>query len=138
MAAGPITLVGIAGLVEGDTHAIALGETVTIGRSRDCDIALRADADAKTGAGKTSDVAAARFRTVSRMHATIAYEAPDRLTITDHSSTGTFLDGVRISGSAAIDPQLFRPHELRLGASEAFRVQLDRGSEAPSHTLTKP
>ena len=66
------------------------------------------------------------FRTVSRKHVTLEFKSPEEIVIRDTSANGTFIDGRRIAKTCMLKNLPEQNHELKLGTSEAFRVEWAR------------
>ena len=116
-----VVLVGLKGFVEGEEHPLEYGQTVTIGRSRRCDICLCRSK--KWAAMKPADRALhPDFMTVSRSHARISYQDDNWIEIQDTSANGTFVDGKRISKIVIGDIKQ-RSHEMRIGNAEVLRLE---------------
>ncbi|MCK6439743.1 MAG: FHA domain-containing protein [Planctomycetes bacterium] len=130
---GNVKLIGIAGLIKGEQFSITLGQSVVVGRSRDCDICMRDVPAAKAVVEKGGNLED-HFNTVSRKHVQITYLAPNKVEVKDLSSNGTFLDGKRIEGSTIIEDLVLHPHELKLGTIETVCIdwwKLVKRSEIP-------
>ncbi|MEK7415320.1 MAG: FHA domain-containing protein [Planctomycetota bacterium] len=114
-------LLGIAGLVQGESYLLASGVAVVIGRSRSCDISLRRT----TGYIKTpADVRDSDhdFNTVSRRHARVEIH-DKKVRIEDLSTNGTYVNGTQLSGSTEVDLGNGICN-LRLGTRESFDLVL--------------
>jgi len=119
-AEGPV-LVGIRGVVEGELFPLESGKSVVIGRSRECDISLR-DCKRWIEAEKASALPEEGPKTVSRKHLKVNFLDADSIELEDLSSNGTFVDGKRIDRMVITDVKE-TPHEIVLGAGEAFRLE---------------
>jgi len=119
-AQGPV-LVGVKGMVEGETYPLEYGKSVVIGRSRECDISLQKcprwrEAES---AGQAVD---GLSKTVSRKHVKISYVNASSIEIEDLSSNGTFVDGHRIDRFVVADAKQ-KAHQIQLGAGEILRLE---------------
>jgi len=117
---------GTDGFVKDEEFTVRPGKSVIIGRSRSCDISLRKTRRYKSlrkrNQGETIDL---RFRTVSRKHLKVNFNAPDDVEIEDMSSNGTFLDGEKIK-RAVINDLDRREHSILIGVEERFVLSLAR------------
>ena len=111
-----LRITGTAGLVSGCVFTLDPGGEAELGRSRACSLSLHS-LDRSAGLGARS------FRTVSRRHVRIRFLPGGELEITDRSRHGTFLDGDRIE-TAVLTDLAEKPHTLRLGAVDTFRLDL--------------
>lgn len=119
---GKLLLRGIYGSVKGKEYYIELGKSVTLGRSRSCDITLgRGDSNTQTIVhGGVSEEA--HFRSVSRRHMRISFFDENEVKIEDLSSNGSYLDGDRVHDVSITD---FREevHVILLGTKEKFILE---------------
>ena len=100
---------GHGGLLAGAEHTLAPGETLVVGRSRTCDLSLRAT-DAFRGREDAATLLLTKeFNRLSRVHCEIAYREDGRVEIRDLSRNGTLVDGARVG----------RKHVVRLGGARA-------------------
>ena len=118
---GALLITGTAGLVEGVSFRVDPGASAVLVLSRACGLSLHvlgetAEALAATPEGKA-------FRSISRRHVTIRLEEGGRVQVVDRSRHGTYLDGERID-TVILTDLAERPHELRLGSAETFRMEL--------------
>jgi len=115
---------GTDGFVKDEEYSIAPGRSIIIGRSRTCDISLRRTQRYKElKNSKKSSTVDLRFRTVSRKHLKVNYNAPDDIELEDLSSNGTFLDGEKIKRVVISDLDR-RKHSLLIGVEERFVLSL--------------
>ena len=121
MGAGSAVLVGVKGLVEGEVYKLDRGTSVVIGRSRSCDISLR-ECKRWQEAEAAGEPVEEGPKTVSRRHLKISYLDDDNLELEDLSSNGSFVDGRRVDRLVITDVKE-TPHEIQLGAGEAFRLE---------------
>lgn len=117
---GPI-LIGMSGVVQGESYALNYGKSLVIGRSRTCDISIRnckrwMDSEA---AGQLPPESS---KTVSRKHFKISYYNASSIEVEDLSSNGTFVDGKRIDRVVITDLKT-RSHEIKMGAGETFQLE---------------
>ncbi|MHC4840170.1 MAG: FHA domain-containing protein [Planctomycetota bacterium] len=127
-----IQLTGISGFSNGHRWAISQGQTITIGRSRDCEIRVGEEElpepdpkkPLKGHGGKTE-----HLHTVSRHHVTIEFKDAKRIYIEDKSMHGTFLNATAIEGRDQIIGLRKGPMELRLGTNETFKMELIRAHD---------
>lgn len=114
-------LIGIRGVVCGERFPLFPGQTVLVGRSHACDIALSKcrrwlELTPRQQAHDTE------FNTVSRRHASIVFRMPDLMEIVDLSSNGTFIDNRQVTREVLrIVPGQTR--EIRLGTRETLRLE---------------
>lgn len=118
---GHLLLTGVAGYLADEVRRLAVGEEITIGRSRDCGLSLRR-APKWLATGGDEARAAPGYRGVSRTHARVAVTAPGQVEITGLGANGTFVDGVRID-TVRLTDLAARAHELRLGPAEKIRLE---------------
>lgn len=118
---GNVKLIGIAGLVKGEEFSIQVGESHTVGRSRDCNICLREVPKARE-LKEGDELLERHFNTVSRVHMRVTHHAPDNVEIEDLSSNGLFLDGKRVEGTVVLTDLPEHRHELKLGTHETFCI----------------
>jgi pSer/pThr/pTyr-binding forkhead associated (FHA) protein len=114
-------LVGIKGMVQGEEYPLEHGESLVIGRSRECDVSLR-DCKRWQEAEDEGRSLEEGSKTVSRKHLKISFHDPDSIELEDLSSNGTFVDGKRIDRMVISDLRQ-TPHEVTLGAGEKFRLE---------------
>ena len=119
-AEGPV-LVGIRGVVEDELFPLEHGKSVVIGRSRECDISLR-NCKRWIEAEEANALPEEGPKTVSRKHLKVSFLENDGIELEDLSSNGTFVDGQRIDRTVITDLKE-TPHEIVLGAGEAFRLE---------------
>lgn len=111
-----LLLTGTAGLVRGSVFTLPPGDQADLGRSRACGMSLHSLERAVSPEAKA-------FRTISRCHVRLRHLPIGEVEISDKSRHGTFLDGDRIE-TAVLSDLAERSHELRLGAVDAFRLEL--------------
>ncbi len=116
--AGKLLLRGIYGTVKGKEYFINLGESVTLGRSRSCDISLGQTEESETD----GDHESRHFQTVSRKHLRICYYKEDEVELNDLSSNGSYLDGEPIEHAILKDFKT-EIHLLVLGTREKFTLE---------------
>lgn len=122
---GPyLRLRGIKGFLEGEERLLQRGDEVTLGRSRQADFSVRKATKYLERIDRNEIAQSEAYRTVSRVHARIAFYRPDHIVIEDLSANGTFLDGQRIDGKAALDDMGDQAHTVTLGAVERLRIDL--------------
>ena len=83
---GPV-LTGIAGVVEEEVFHLEYGKSVTIGRSRACDISLR-NCKRWLELEETGEIPEESSKTVSRKHLKITFHNADSIELEDLSSNG--------------------------------------------------
>lgn len=121
---GPVLrLRGVRGFLQGEECVLQRGEEIVIGRSRGADLSLRRSSKFLDRGDQHEVAQSEAYRTVSRMHARIAFYRPDHIVIEDLSANGTFVDGQRVKGKRSITDLTVCGHVLALGAVE--RLQLD-------------
>lgn len=86
-----LVLRGVHGYLSGQTFRVRHGETLTVGRSRSCQVSLQRS-DRFAGA----DAAGQSFRKTSRRHFRVAFPHPDLVEIEDLSRNGTLVDGAKV------------------------------------------
>lgn len=117
---GPV-LTGIAGVVEEEVFHLEYGKSVTIGRSRACDISLR-NCKRWLELEETGEVPEESAKTVSRKHLKITFHNADSIELEDLSSNGTYVDGIRIDRLVITDIRE-APHEVQMGGGDKFRLE---------------
>ena len=125
-----LALIGVRGHAAGEIFVLEPGRSYCIGRSRSCDISFRrlpAWID-KTEEEQNVDM---HFRTISGKHLTLAVSADAReVTVTDHSSNGTFLDSRRMECPITLTDLDDREHYLRFGSQEEMVLKCRSDDEA--------
>lgn len=116
-----LMLKGITGLVKDESFPIEAGQNVTVGRSRSCDISLKACKAYAMMDPEARDKDEGLL-TVSRKHVKIRFARPESIELEDISSNGTYLDGKKVDKIVIADLQS-KPYELRLGRRETFRME---------------
>ena len=93
-----LQLTGVEGMLRNDTLVIRLGESVVVGRSRQCDFSTRHSKRFLTAPEEEQRriLDERSFNKVSRRHARIRFLAKGQVEIRDMSRNGTFVDGNRI------------------------------------------
>jgi len=117
---GPV-LTGIAGVVEEEVFRLEYGKSVTIGRSRACDISLR-NCKRWLELEETGEIPEESSKTVSRKHLKITFHNADSIELEDLSSNGTYVDGSRIDRLVITDIRE-APHEVQMGGGDKFRLE---------------
>ena len=117
---GPV-LVGISGVVQGESFALDYGKSLVIGRSRSCDISIR-NCKRWQDTESAGEPPPESSKTVSRKHFKLSYYNASSIEIEDLSSNGTFVDGKRIDRVVIADLKT-RPHEIKMGAGETFQLE---------------
>ena len=119
---GKLLLRGIYGSVKGKEFFIELGQSVTLGRSRSCDITLGRDSENTRTIIHEGVSEEAHFRSVSRRHMRISFFDEHEVKIEDLSSNGSYLDGDRVEDVTLTD---FREevHVILLGTKEKFILE---------------
>ncbi|MBI3269549.1 MAG: FHA domain-containing protein [Planctomycetes bacterium] len=113
---------GVEGMVDGEVFPLRVGQSVSIGRSRGCEICLKR---CKKYADMPEDVRRQdeEFLSVSRKHVRITFAATDNLEVEDLSTNGTYIDGERLTGKSLISDIRDKSHDLRLGMRERFKLE---------------
>lgn len=116
-----LILRGIEGLVEGEVFPLSYGQTVILGRSRNCDISLKKSRKYQTLTEdqKKNDT---DFLSVSRRHTKIAFFNSQSIEIEDMSANGTYVNGEKVSKKVIGDIK-DKAYEVRLGTREKFRLE---------------
>lgn len=117
-----IVLKGVAGIVKDESFPIEAGQDVVVGRSRSCEISLKACRAYSMMEPEARDKDEGLL-TVSRKHLRIRFVKPDGVELEDLSSNGTFVDGKKVE-KVTITDLAKKPCELRLGRRETFRMEL--------------
>lgn len=119
---GKILLRGIYGSVKGKEYYIELGQSVTLGRSRSCDINLGKD-DHNTQTIVNDGISQeAHFRSVSRRHLRISFYEENELKLEDLSSNGSYVDGERFD-EVTLNDFKEEVHVVLLGTREKFILE---------------
>jgi pSer/pThr/pTyr-binding forkhead associated (FHA) protein len=130
-----LLLIGTSGLVRDARFVVEYGRTVTIGRSRRCDVNLN-DLLGRRAVSAASRDTDRPFRTVSRRHVRIRCFNSGYVELENLGRHGTQVDGVAIDRKVLTDLRE-RTHTLRLGLQETFEMQWvelderDRASAMP-------
>lgn len=74
---------GLEGVFAGSTRLIRLGETIFVGRGRECDL-------------RPNSGTADSCKRMSRKHLRVSYCNPEHIELEDVSANGTFMNGKRI------------------------------------------
>jgi hypothetical protein len=118
-----LTLTGEGGLLGGEALRICLGESVVVGRSRQCDLSTRRSRtflDASEAEQRTI-LENRTFLKVSRKHVRITFLGLGQAEVWDLSRNGTFVDGKRVDRIfLAVDTG--RDFEIRLADAECLRL----------------
>jgi hypothetical protein len=116
------TLVGTGGHFEGEIYPLQYGKPLTVGRSRTADFSLR-----RTNKYREQSEQARELdqdaKTVSAKHFQITMFNLGSIEIKNLSPNGTQLDGAPVD-TAVIKDVTRKPHELRFGSGEAFRLEM--------------
>ncbi len=121
MAGEGLVLVGIAGIMEGELFPLEYGKSVTIGRSRSCDISLR-NCKRWDELEQAGGIPEETSKTVSRRHVKVTFHNAASIEIEDLSSNGTYLDGKRIDRIVVTDVRE-TSHEVKLGGGDVLRLE---------------
>src|SRR6185503_5367248 len=116
-----IILKGVTGIVKDESFPIESGQDIVVGRSRGCEISIKACKAYSLMEPEARDKDEGLL-TVSRKHVRIRFVKPDGVELEDLSSKGTFLDGKRVEKLTITDLQA-KPYELRLGRRETFKME---------------
>jgi pSer/pThr/pTyr-binding forkhead associated (FHA) protein len=114
-----VEIAGSRGVFAGVRVELRLGQRITVGRSRFVELsAVKTPMAVRIGREKLEKNSG--FRRMSRRHFEIAYEADNRILISDQSRNGVLLDGRKVEGSAVIDPGTVAEAgaHIRFGAGE--------------------
>lgn len=116
-----LILRGVEGIVEGEVFPLSYGQTVIVGRSRNCDISLKKSRKYQglTEEQKKNDT---DFLSVSRRHTKISFYNSQSIEIEDMSANGTFVNGEKVSKKVIGDIKN-KSYELRLGTREKFVLE---------------
>ena len=117
-----LTLCGTGGLFEGETRAVALGETVRVGRSRHCDFSLKKTRAYLLAEDREPIREAREFRRISRRHVRIAFVSEGTVEIENLGRNGLRVDGKRIDRLVVADIRE-RPRRVDLGGGVTFEVR---------------
>jgi pSer/pThr/pTyr-binding forkhead associated (FHA) protein len=121
MAGEGLVLVGIAGIMEGELFPLEYGKSITIGRSRSCDISLR-NCKRWDELERAGGIPEETSHTVSRRHVKVTFHNAASVEIEDLSSNGTYLDGSRIDRIVITDVR-DTAHEVKLGGGDILRLE---------------
>jgi pSer/pThr/pTyr-binding forkhead associated (FHA) protein len=116
-----LMLTGVSGVVEGEEYKIESGKSAVVGRSRSCDFSLR-NCKRWVETENEENASSESSKTVSRKHFKVTVKDACHVEIEDLSSNGTFVDDKRVDRHIITDIQS-QPHEIRMGASETFRME---------------
>ena len=119
-----LRLRGVRGFLMGEERVLKRGEEIVVGRSREADLSIRRATRYLERADRHDVGRSEAWRSVSRLHARIAFYRPDHIVIEDLSSNGTFLDGKRIRGKVNLDDLGDAARMLALGAVERIKLEL--------------
>jgi pSer/pThr/pTyr-binding forkhead associated (FHA) protein len=134
-----LKLRGRGGLLDGEFVKVPLEGTVTLGRSKRCDLSLKKSARylLSSGAARTAIRDDLAFRAVSRRHCSVTFLAPDLVEVENHSSNGTFVDGRRVARIRLEDVRFVR-HEIRLGAhGDTFEIEYGSLVDLPEDSVSR-
>lgn len=106
-------LIGKEGYCRGEEYEIPWGSSLTIGRSRDCQVSVR-KFKAWLALSPEKRHADTEFQQISGRHVEIQAIDPAIVMIIDKSTNGTFLDDMRISTETLSD-LLDTEHTLKIG-----------------------
>jgi hypothetical protein len=122
------TLIGVSGHVEGEQFKLEFGKTLVVGRSRGADFSLRRieRIAAMSDEDRENDQ---DLRTVSGKHFEITLYSVDSIEIVNLSPNGTYVDGTLVDKIMIADIAE-KPHEIRIGAKEDFRLELKEYEDA--------
>jgi pSer/pThr/pTyr-binding forkhead associated (FHA) protein len=121
--ASVLRIKGVRGFFQDEEIMLQRGEEIVIGRSRGADLSLRRATRFLERLDRHEVARSEAYRTVSRLHARIAFYRPDHIVIEDLSSNGTFLDRARVKDKCIVTDLASCSRVLTLGAVE--RLQLD-------------
>jgi len=115
-AAPPLALQGVGPLAEGETLPIRLGQSVLLGRSRQCHWSLKRTPAwlRSTDLRREALRRTLGWRATSRRHCRITYLAPGAVDVENLSPNGTLVDGRPIDRVLLQDCQS-SPHRIQLG-----------------------
>jgi len=126
-----LSLTGLGGLFKGEEAVISVGQRLTVGRSRMCEISVARTAECLR-LGKEEMERHKSYRKISRKHLRISYLHPTMVEVEDLSTNGTLVNGFKIdriviSGFGAGSP----PIRVEFGEGELLIVEAPRG-DVPS------
>lgn len=123
------TLVGLGGHVKNEQVALEYGKPLLIGRSRKCEVSLRRSEIYRKMKPdqREKDVA---LKTVSSQHFKITMFNLGSIEIVNMSENGTIVDGQAVQRVIITDVSN-KPHEIRFGAKEAFRLEVRDHAKLP-------
>ena len=116
------TLVGAAGHVRDEEMKLEYGKTIVVGRSRSADFSMRR-MKAVTAMTDEEREADPNLRTVSGRHFEITMYNLGSIEIVNLSPNGTYVDS-RLVDKIVLDDVAKKSHEIRIGADEAFRLEM--------------
>jgi pSer/pThr/pTyr-binding forkhead associated (FHA) protein len=117
-----IVLKGVAGIVKDESFTIETGQDIVVGRSRSCEISIKACRAYSLMEPEARDKDEGLL-TVSRKHLRIRFVQPDAVEVEDLSSNGTFLDGKKVE-KITIKDLASKSYEIRLGRRETFKMEI--------------
>lgn len=123
------TLVGLGGHVKNEQVALEYGKPLLVGRSRKCDVSLRRSEIYRKMKPdqREKDVA---LKTVSSQHFKITMFNLGSIEIVNMSENGTMVDGKPVNRVIITDVSS-KPHEIRFGAKEMFRLEVRDHDKLP-------
>jgi pSer/pThr/pTyr-binding forkhead associated (FHA) protein len=118
-----IRLSGEEGLLGGEAVTIRLGESVLVGRSRECDLSTRRSRTFLDASEEEQRLILKNrtFLRVSRRHARISFLGLGHVEVWDLSRNGTYVDGKKVD-RIFLDVNGGDGHEVRLADSERLRL----------------
>jgi hypothetical protein len=116
-----IVLRGTGGLFEGESHPVALGETVRVGRSRHCDFSLKKTRAYLLAEDRAPLREAREFRRISRKHVRISFVNESTVEIENLGRNGLRVDGKHVD-RLVVDVRE-RPRRVDLGGGVTFEIR---------------
>ncbi|MCE9636346.1 MAG: FHA domain-containing protein [Planctomycetes bacterium] len=98
-----ITVEGRGGLIDGVKMSLRVGATLTVGRSRECDLSFRKAPGFKRREDRETLLTSREFNRLSRVHCELTLLGDGRVEVVDVSQNGTWVEGDRVKGATLVD-----------------------------------
>lgn len=94
---------GRGGLLDGVKMSLRVGVTLSVGRSRECDLSFRKAPGFKRREDRERLLASREFNRLSRVHCELTLLGDGRVEVVDVSQNGTWVEGDRVKGATLVD-----------------------------------